>query len=103
MAAQCLGQRVAHALLMRAALLRRDGVAVGADEGVDLRRPGHRPFDRAAKILLTTVLVLGATEELALGHRVARTDFTLEEVEQAAREFENLLGRRIALDQRRIA
>ena len=47
MGAQRLGQGIAQALFMRAALRRGNGVAIGADEGIDRRRPGHRPFHRA--------------------------------------------------------
>jgi hypothetical protein len=41
-----------EALLMRAALRRRDGVAVGRGEPVIAAEPGHRPFDRAVASLL---------------------------------------------------
>ena len=51
MGAQRLGQRIAQALFMGAALRRGDGVAIGVDEGIDLRRPGHRPFHGALAVL----------------------------------------------------
>ena len=46
------GERGAEALLMRAALGRGDGVAVGGGEAVIAAEPGHRPFDRAVASFL---------------------------------------------------
>ena len=59
MGAQRLGQRVAQALFVRAALRRGNGVAIGVDKGIDLRRPGNGPFDGAL-----AVAVLGAAREI---------------------------------------
>ena len=61
--AQALRQRRAQAGLVRAAVGRRDGVAVGAREAVVVGDPGDRPFDRAV-----AVLALGAAGEQILGH-----------------------------------
>ena len=46
-AAQALGERRAQAGLMGAAVGRRHGVAIGAEEPVIAGDPGDRPFDRA--------------------------------------------------------
>ena len=75
-----------------------NGVAIGVDEGVDRRRPGHRPFHRALAIA-----VFGAAGEVALCDGVGLADLAVQEIEQAAGKFQHVFGRRLVLDQRRIA
>ena len=50
MGPQRLGESIAQALFMGAALRRGNGVAIGADERIDRRCPGHGPFHRPAAI-----------------------------------------------------
>ena len=98
MGAQGLGQGVAQALLVRAALRRGNGVAIGVDEGVDRRRPGYRPFHRPAAIF-----VFGAAGEVAAVDGVGLADFAFEKIQQPAGEFQRVFRRGLVLDQRRIA
>ena len=100
MVAQRLGQRVAQALFMGAALGRGDGIAIGADERINLRRPGHGPFHRAARRVF---LGGGAAGEIAIVDGVRLAQLALEEVEQTVGEFQRLIGGRLIRDQRRIA
>ena len=96
--AQALGQRRAQAGLVRAAVGRRDGVAVGARETVVVGDPRHRPFDRAV-----AVLALGAAGEQILGHHGASGDLARQVVGEATREAEHGAGRRVVGDERRVA
>ena len=92
--------RAAHAGLVRAAVGRRHGVAVGGEEAVGIRRPGDRPFAGAVR----AVAARFAGEDIRMHQRVGM-DGGGEIILQAAREVETVLGRHIldALQQRGIA
>ena len=96
--AQALRQRRAEAVLVRAALAGRNGVAVGAAEAVVVGDPGDGPLDRAVLAFLLDV----AGEDL-LGDQRLAGDLGEEIVLEAAREMEHRLGGRVVLDERRIA
>ena len=68
-AAQALGERRAQTRLMRAAVGRRHGVAIGAQEAVVAGDPGDRPFDRAGAFGL-----LDAAGEHVLGDGLLALD-----------------------------
>ena len=85
---------------MRAAVLRRDRVAVGRHEPVRVRHPRDRPFDRAVAAGLADL----AGENVGMDQRRA-VQRGGEEVDQAALEVERLLLRHIvdAREQRLVA
>ena len=91
-------QRGAQARLVRAAVGRRDRVAIGMDEAVLGGEPGDRPFDRA---VLARLLDL-AGEDLIDDERLA-LDVGGEIVLEAAGKVEDRLGRdfRASREQRR--
>ena len=98
-AAQRPGERRAEALLVRAALGRRDGVAVGGREAVVAAEPGHRPFDRAVPAFL-----LDAAGEDLVDHARLALQTLGQEVLQPAGEMEHRLGGRVlVLDEGGIA
>ena len=76
---------------MRAAVGRRNGVAIGVDKAVVLGQPGDRPFQRAVAL----GLFHPADEEL-VGDLLLALDVGGEIVLQAAGEVENRLGRGLA-------
>ncbi len=79
MVAQGPQQRHAQTLLMRAAIRRGNGVAVGRAEPVLAGgEPGHGPFQRAVAI------ATGLAGEDAIGNRVLALDVAGEIVAQAA-------------------
>jgi hypothetical protein len=90
-------QHIAEAGLVRAALGRRDGVAVGIDEAV-AAKPRHRPFDRRGRRCFS---LLPAKISRVTWRFVAERGG--EVVLQAAGEMETAFGRRrvFVLDQRR--
>ena len=97
-ALQAAHQGAAEARLVRAALGRRHGVAVGADEAFLVARPPHRPFDLAAGRAVG--LALGLAGEGLRHDGGALADLRRHVVLQAAREVERfLLGDRIAFGQ----
>ena len=59
-------QRDAQARLVRAAVGRRDGVAIGVDEAVVVGEPGHGPFDRAVAAGLVDLAGEGALDDRVL-------------------------------------
>ena len=85
-------QRNAQARLVRAAVGRRDRVAIGMDEAVLAGEPGHRPFDRAVLAGL-----LDLAEERLLDDRLLALDVGGEIILQAAGEMEHRLGRDLAV------
>ncbi len=90
-------QRDPEALLVGAALRRRDGVAVGVHEAV-AGEPGDRPFHRAVPA------GAGLAGEDVVGDAPLALQRLDQVVLEAAGELEHRLGRRrLALDQRRIA
>ena len=62
--AQALRERAAQAVLVRAAVGRRNGVAVGLRERVGIGDPGDRPFDGA----VAAVFLDGAEERVRRDH-----------------------------------
>ena len=92
MGAQALQQRRAQAGLVRAAERRRHGVAVPAGVGLLVDRPGDRPLDPAA------LLQRRLAGERLVDHELAAVEQRLEEVGEALREVEALLGRHRAVD-----
>ena len=89
-----LAQRRAKAVLVRAALGRRDGVAVGVEEAVLVGDPADRPLDRAVPALL-----LDAAGEHVLGDARLTLDGRFQIFLQAAGKVEHRFGRRVVLDQ----
>ena len=96
--AQPLRQRRAQAALVRAAIGRRNGVAVAAGEAVLARGPGDRPLDVAVAGFLDD-----AAGEDVLGDEGLPLDRGGQVVLQPAREMEHGLGRGVVLDQLRRA
>src|SRR5215207_7278767 len=81
---------------MRAAVGRRHGIAVGADEAFLVTRPPHRPFDLAAApraVEHAVGLALGLAGERLRHDGGARTDLRRHVVLQAAWEVERFLFR----------
>ena len=97
--AQRFGQRVAQALFVRAALRRRNGVAIGMHERIDLRRPCHGPFRPR---LCRRGFPCGRKTARCVTVRVV-ADFAVEEIEQPPGNFSVSSAGRFAFDQRRIA
>ena len=97
-ALQAAHQRAAEARFVRAALGRRHGVAVGADEAFLVVRPPHRPFDLAAGRAVGLALGLAGEGLRHDGRPLA--DLRDQVVLQAAGEVERfLLGDRAVLGQ----
>ena len=96
--AQPLGQGGADALRVRAAVRRRDRVAIVGRRALRPERPGDRPLDRAA----ARAELLPAAEEIRR-RAFAVADLLLQMVGDSARELEHGLGRRVVVDQRRVA
>ena len=96
-AAQALGQRGAKARLVRAAVGRRHGVAIGAQEPVVAGDPGDRPLDRARAFG-----PLDPSGEHVVGDGLLAFDAIGEKVLEPAREMEDRALRRlaVALEQR---
>ena len=93
------GECGAKALLMGAAIRRRDGVAIGRRETILAAKPRHRPFDRAVASFF-----LDAAGEDVIDHPVQAIDALGEEVFQAAGEMQRgFLGRVLVLDEGGIA
>ena len=90
--AQALGQRRAQTRLMRTAVRRRHGIAIGAQEPVVAGDPGDRPFDRARAFDL-----LDAAGEQILGDGLLAFDTIGEKVLQSAREVEDGGLRRVGV------
>ena len=97
---QAAQQRAAHARFMRAAVLRRHGVAVGGQKAVGVGGPGHRPFAGAVGADAAGF----AGEDIRMHQRVGMNGGA-EIVLQSADEVKVVLGRHIfdALEQRRVA
>ncbi len=93
--AQRLAERRAEAVLVRAALGRRDGVAVGVEEAVLVGDPAHRPLDRAVPALL-----VDAAGEDVLGDARLAVDGGFQVLLEAAGEMEARLRRRVVGDER---
>ena len=95
---QAAQQRAAHAEFMGAAVRRRHGVAIGGQEAVGVRGPGHRPFAGA----VGAVAAGFAGEDIGMHQRVG-VDRGGEIILQAAGEVKAVLGRHVldALQQRR--
>ena len=93
--AQALGEGRAQAVLVRAALRRGNGVAVGIEEAVLVGDPAHRPFHRAV-----AAVVLDAAGEQVLGDSRLAVDGGLQVFLQPAGEMEGGFLRRIVGDQR---
>ena len=81
-------QRGAQARFVRAAVRRRDGVAIGMDEAVLAGEPGDRPFDRA---MLARFLDLAG--EGLVDDQLLALDVGGEIILQAAREVKRRLRR----------
>ena len=96
--AQRLRQRLAQAVLVRAAVRRRDRVAVGAHEAVLIGDPSDRPLDRAV-----AVGPFDAAGEDLLGHQRLTRDLARQVVLEAAGEVECRFRRRVVGDERGIA
>ena len=90
-------QRRAEAQLMRAAVGRRDRVAIRMNEPVGAREPRDRPFDRAV-----LALFLDSAGERLVGHEFLTLDVGGEIVPQPAGEMECSLRRdfRVVADER---
>ncbi len=91
-----LGQRGAEALLVRAAIGGRDGVAIPAIGPVGPQRPGHRPFDPA---LLRARKILRPGEEFG-GDAFAVAELFGEVIGEAAGELEHCFGRDLVAGER---
>ncbi len=97
---QAAQQRGAQAGLVRAAVRRRDGVAVGLQKSVGVGGPGHRPFDRA----VAAGLAGRAGEDVGMHQRRVR-EIAGEIILQPVGEMERGLLRHVgdALEQRLVA
>src|SRR5690606_22720585 len=93
-----LRQRIAQALLVRAAFRSRHGIAVGIEEAVLVADPAHGPLDGAMPLLL-----FDAAGEDVLGDARLAIDGSCQVVLEAAGEMECRLGGRVVLDERGIA
>ena len=76
--------------LVRAAVRRRDRVAIGMDEAVGVGEPRHRPFDRAMPGRL-----LHLAGEHLLGHLIVLADLLQQIIAQPAWKAEHGLGRNV--------
>ena len=85
-------QPAAKTLLMRAALRRRNRIAIGVEKRVEIRRPGDSPFHGAF-----AVAVFGASRETARRDHFMPFDLRIEEIEKSARKFQCFFGRDIAV------
>ena len=93
--AQPLGEGRAQAVLVRAAVGRRNRVAVGVEEAVLVGDPAHRPLHRAVPVRL----FVAAREHILCDAGLA-VDGGLQIFLEAAREMERRLVRRVVGDQR---
>ncbi len=96
---EALGERNAEARFVRAAVRRRDGVAIGMQLRI-ATIPGDRPFHRTV-----TACLLGASREDFTGNGEIFAERRRQIVLQAAREVEDRLFRDVAIrrDDARIA
>ena len=84
---QAAQHRAAHAGFMGAAVGRLNGVAIGGEEAVGIRRPGDRPFAGA----MGAVASRFAGEDIRMHQRVG-VDGGAEIILQAAGEMKTVLG-----------
>ena len=81
------GESAAQALLVGAPFQGGNGIAIGMDEGIDLRCPGDRPFRSAL-----AVAILDLAEE-GTRNGLGRSQFAPQKIEQPAGKFQHILGR----------